>query len=538
MGSVSSYLRDVYHGIGGLLATILEGGESFKLALARIAAPRLPAPNPTTSFWQQQPPYPELVNIHSDQLPASTDIVIIGSGMSGASIAHTILNECRSMGISRQVVILEGRTTCSGATGRNGGHIKVAPVAEYAKLKKRFGAASAGKILAFYMKHLPFLLQLSKYEGLEKGEAREVKAVDAFTDPNVMRKAVEMLDVLRGDLPDIAEGIDVLDAEAIQDQFGFSSQFHGGMTYLSGAMWPYRFVTSTYASLLAKFPSELSIETGTMVHEIKVTIDSDTPFLLKTSRGDIKGAHVVHATDAFVANLVPGLVGKVFPVRGHMSAQRPGKSFPEYNGGVSWSLVGSKGYEYISQRPGLPDAVNGLGAEIMTGGGIFHGNGSGVDEVGQWGDDEIAHPIGSYLSGVLSVSFSSRFWGEDADRSTVKSMWTGSMGHTADMMPFIGRLSPSLTKRPVKTIQSSREVVDKGPGPSEWISTGFNGSGMVMTWLSGVATGLMVLGRENVKSEGQYWRPEGIVKDWLPDEFLCSPERVSRSSIYEFPKLV
>lgn len=272
---------------------------------------------------------------------------------------------------------------------------------------------------------------------------------------------------------------------------------------------------------------------------IQVTSDPDTPFLLNSSRGDIQAAQVVHATDGFVANLIPGLVGKAFPIRGHMSAQRAGKSFPNYNGEISWSFVGSKGYDYVSQRPGLPDTVDGLGAEIMIGGGTFHGDGTGIGEVGQWGDDAIVHPIGAYLAGVLPVSFSSKLWGEDANGSNVKNMWTGIMGFTADMMPLIGRLSPTLTKRPLpKAKPSSKPRVQKEPEPSEWISAGFHGSGMVLTWLSGVATGLMVLGRENVASDGQYWRPEGVVNDWLPDEFVCSPERVSRSSIYEFPKLL
>ncbi|KAK5043480.1 hypothetical protein LTR84_011949 [Exophiala bonariae] len=538
MGVVYSHLRDAYYGLGGLLATIAEGGDSFNQALVRINAPRLPIMNSTTAFWQQQPPYPELVNIHSDKLSDSADIVIIGSGMSAASIAHTILKESQSIGLPRKVVILEGRTICSGATGRNGGHIKVAPYVEYPKAKKRFGAASARKILAFHMKHLPFILQLAQREGHDKGEVREVQAIDAFTDPKMLHLSVAQLDILKADLPIIAEGIEVLDAKTIQERFGFSDHFHGGIQYRSGAMWPYRFVTSIYTSLLDGFPDELSIETGTAVQEIKVASDLSMPFVLKTSRGDIKASQVIHATDASTANLIPGLVGKLFPVRGHMSAQKPGKSFPNYNGSLSWSIVNSKDYEYISQRPGLPDGVEGLGAEIMTGGGTSHGSGGSIGEVGQWSDGEISHPTASYLTGVLPVSFRKEFWGEDADGSRVKELWTGSMGYTLDMMPYIGRLSSSLTQRPFITQPMKSHATDTRPGPSEWICAGFNGSGMVLTWLSGVATGLMVLGRENVKSEEQYWKPDGIVQEWLPDEFVCSPERVSRGSIYEFPSLI
>ncbi|KAM0151510.1 hypothetical protein ACHAPG_008203 [Botrytis cinerea] len=537
MGSVFSLLRDGYFGILGLIAIIAESNKAASALLDRITRVKFPHENPTSSFWEQQPLHPELVNIQSEQLAPRADIVIIGSGMTGASVAYTILNECLAIGRPIKVAILEGRTICSGATGRNGGHIKVAPYYEYKKFKDRFGAASAQKILEFYLKHRPFLLNLSREEGLKEGEARDVTTVDAFTDAERLKEATEMLCILREDLPELAKGIEILDGETVQKQFGFSSQFHGGITYTSGALWPYRFVTAIYAALLSKFPEQFSIETGTMVQSIQTTSNPDSPFLLNTSRGDITAAHVVHATEAFTANLVLGLVGKLFPLRGHMSAQRPGKSFPHYDGKISWSVVGSRDYEYITQRPGKPDATDGLGAEIMTGGGSVHMDGTGLNEVGQWDDDKIEQPIGSYLAGVLPVSFRSSFWGEDANGSIVKSMWTGAMGLTCDFMPLVGKLSPSLTKRAVN-VGNKQVTANTNAAPAEWIAAGFNGSGMVTTWLSGVAVALQVLGRENVNSNGQIWKPDGVVSDWFPEEFICSSKRVARSSIHELPRLI
>ena len=217
MGAVYSCLRDVYHLATILVASIAESSADSKELLERIARPRLPVENSTKSFWQQRPPFPKLVDIKSDKLPASADIVIIGSGMSGASIAHTILQECRFLGITKRVVLVEGRTICSGATGRNGGHIKASSYAEYAKYKKRFGEKSAKKILAFYMKHLPLLTELTRVEGYEKGEARQVLTVDAFTEPTMMRKATEMVELLRTDLPEIAKGIEIIGKEELQE---------------------------------------------------------------------------------------------------------------------------------------------------------------------------------------------------------------------------------------------------------------------------------------------------------------------------------
>ncbi|WYZ43749.1 hypothetical protein EsH8_VII_000185 [Colletotrichum jinshuiense] len=539
MGAIVSMLRDVFESVSLLLLGIGESNATFAEVLERVQKPRLPATNPTKSFWQERAPFAELVNMQSEKFPASADIVIIGSGISGASIAHTILRESRAMGAPRRVTILEGRTVCSGATGRNGGHIKVPPHVEYAKMKKRFGAESAKKIVSFMMMHLPLLLELAEKEGHGVAEAREVLAVDAVMEPNMFSKLKEMVELLRTDLPDMAEQVTVLEGGAAQNDCGLSDHCVGAISYPSGAMWPYRLVTSILHSLLSEFPGQISIETGTMVEGIQAAGNAETPFLLTTCRGDILAAHVIHASDAFASNLVPELKGKLFPIRGHMSAQRPGKAFPHHNGDISWAFVGKSDYEYVTQRPGFPDMEDGIGGEIMVGGGTAHADDGVMGEAGQWGDDRTNYGVAAYLGGILPIAFNQRCWGQDADGSRVKRVWTGCMGFTADALPLVGKLHPSLTKRPVPAKGSgSLQPASGTPEPAEWISAGFNGSGMVVAWLSGVATGLMVLGRENVESKGEAGRPKGIVADWFPKEFECTTSRVFQQSIYRLPKLL
>src|SRR5436189_439563 len=84
----------------------------------RISIPvSLPCDNPTISYWQDPPD--EIADLRSTpHLPGEADIVIIGSGMSGACIAYNVLTRFPDM----KVVMLEARQTCSGATGRNGTH--------------------------------------------------------------------------------------------------------------------------------------------------------------------------------------------------------------------------------------------------------------------------------------------------------------------------------------------------------------------------------------------------------------------------------
>lgn len=76
----------------------------------------IPVPNPTLPYWRTE--LHELDGHRSTpDLPTECDVLIIGAGYSGASVAHFLYEDNPS---PPSVVILEARQTCSGATGRNG----------------------------------------------------------------------------------------------------------------------------------------------------------------------------------------------------------------------------------------------------------------------------------------------------------------------------------------------------------------------------------------------------------------------------------
>lgn len=264
-----------------------------------------------------------------------------------------------------------------------------------------------------------------------------------------------------------------------------------------------------------------------------MTKSSTQPFTVHTSRGDIRASHVIHATNSHTSNLVPGLRGKIFPVRGTMSAQRPGKNFPERDGGLSWCLVNKRGYEYVTQRPGKVDSIKAQGAEIMIGGGMVQSGRKGFSEFGIASDAETNYLSACHLGGVLPMAFGFENWGDDAAGGRMKSLWSGSLGLTADMMPFVGRLEPSLTGRSLAKSDTSQKTTDSLAQPGEWISAGYNGEGMVNAWLCGVALGLMAVGRTDLVASEISGRPDGKLDDWFPKEYVCTQERVTNASVYE-----
>lgn len=78
----------------------------------------LPCVNSSASFWHSEPNGYLLGHRTTKQLPDKADVVIVGSGITGASIARYLAADPRAASLS--VVLLEAREVCWGATGRNG----------------------------------------------------------------------------------------------------------------------------------------------------------------------------------------------------------------------------------------------------------------------------------------------------------------------------------------------------------------------------------------------------------------------------------
>lgn len=74
----------------------------------------LPVDNPTNSYWHKEPSKTLLGHRTTTELPRSADVVIVGSGITGAFAAHFLKEKQPDL----NVVMLEAREACWGATGR------------------------------------------------------------------------------------------------------------------------------------------------------------------------------------------------------------------------------------------------------------------------------------------------------------------------------------------------------------------------------------------------------------------------------------
>ncbi|PSR76028.1 hypothetical protein BD289DRAFT_418589, partial [Coniella lustricola] len=248
------------------------------------AAPGLPVPNPTAAYWQDAPPFPELCDVRSAAGPPQTaDIVIVGSGITAAAIARTVLAEWERKGeVSHtRILILEARQLCSGATGRNGGHIKASPHELFHRLTHHhqhhnaaYTPQRAAALCAVQTAHLAAIGDVVRAEGLEAlSEYRTVQTVDFAVDAATDRRQKAQMDAF---LPFAPEGyaMKAYSADEAQRAFGVDAQrVVGAVAYPAGALWPYRFVTALWDGMLRRFGGNeggvLGIETGTAVESVQ-----------------------------------------------------------------------------------------------------------------------------------------------------------------------------------------------------------------------------------------------------------------------------
>lgn len=222
------------------------------------------------------------------------------------------------------------------------------------------------------------------------------------------------------------------------------------------------------------------------------------PYLLTTPRGVVRASKILHATNGYSGHLLSGLRGKIYPLRGTMSTQKPPAAFGNHGRALTWSRVGGGSFDmatgvvelglyYSNQNPDSGDIF--IGGEKTK-----------LNEVFISDDSVVGAPCEENIRTKLPKCYT-KGW-EDVSEHEVKKVWSGIMGFTGDRLPLVGKLPAEATNR---------------DGGDEWIAAGFNGYGMPLCWSSGEAVAKMILGQE--------------VDDFLPESFVITEERLGSKSM-------
>ena len=429
---------------------------------ARAALPPgLPRPNPTVSFWQS-PPAALAHHRSTEALPPSADVVIIGGGITGTSIAYHLL--AQSQQPAPPVVLLEARTACSGATGRNGGHTKTASHGSFLRNVETLGEEEAVRVVRFEYRCMKAVHAFARRQGIAC-DSWEGDTVDIFYDEAELDSAKRSIAAVQKALgsDDPAARYAFWNAEDAARKF-LAPNAVGAITYEAGSISAYKFVTGVLALAVEK---GLNLQTETPVTAIG---GAQNGWEVLTARGAIRALKVVLATNGFTAHLYPKLQGIIVPLRGHMSAQHPGSGMPSTGLSTTYTFVYGKHYEYMIQRPQGTDAAG----RIMIGGCTTKSPDGGTKE---WGttDDTSTDPIIVKLLGDCTKEYFGDRWGEDHPNGRLSHYWTGIMGFSPDGYPFVGEL----------------------PGETDlFIAASFQGQGMVVCFLVAEASAYMINGQD------------------------------------------
>ncbi|KXN84907.1 Gamma-glutamylputrescine oxidoreductase [Leucoagaricus sp. SymC.cos] len=437
----------------------------------------LPIPNPTKSFWVDTPGSNPLAREGSTGPlgfgDEEIDVCVIGSGITGISAVYHLQRFFGTQGDSedeRKVVVLEAREFCSGATGRNGGHLTRNPFNGYATRERLYGQENARKsyLLEDYVSSsitdLIYSHGWSDTVDLVNGGH-----ITVFLDEEEERHAlVDHQDAKEGGLK--LKDVRFLDKQMMQNAYGIN---HSGVFFPSYNLWPLKFVSNLYNLSASANPRvKVKLHTLTPVTAISSSHSSssapsnqDTRWIVSTPRGNLSCKTVLHATNAYSSFLLPQFSNRIIPTRGQMFVVRAKASLERLKR-HSWDA--NQGYEYWFARPEGKDKH---GKEyqpplVLLGGGRDTAD-PGLDQ----------HTMDECLFEE----------GRDAEME-----WTGIMGYTHKGAPFVG---------PVEGLDG------------QYIAAGFTGHGMPRTYAAEAVSGMIV---------ANLMEPEWKAPEWLPEHYLTS----------------
>ncbi|EKM50832.1 uncharacterized protein PHACADRAFT_264345 [Phanerochaete carnosa HHB-10118-sp] len=405
--------------------------------------PTLPVVNGTRSFWLRNPNlFPSLTHGSEGALTTDADICIIGSGITGVSAAYHLAQSFSGDRVRKEpvkAVVLDAREFCSGATGRNGGHLTAHAYRGFRWLHKLYGKGEAVRGLAIERYTAGEVFRILK-------EHDKIEQVDFVPGGRVILLFTSQeYEEARADYDAATEaGIDLSDVEwlspeEVQAEFGTS---YPAVVIPGNNLWPLKLVSVLYniaANATDNF--QLLLHTRTPVTSISTSEPSaKRHWTLHTPRGTVSCSYILHATNAYAAHLLPWMHGPdgIVPTRGQVMAIRANMPNALYRKG----FVGNDGFEYWfpRQKPNLPlsgdetetEETNEKGQLIILGGGREATQNGGYEfhEI----DDSVVNPeVSTVLRRFLPAVFPDKF----DEGNQVEMEWTGIMGYTKSHEPFV-----------------------------------------------------------------------------------------------------
>ncbi|KAF2012913.1 FAD dependent oxidoreductase [Aaosphaeria arxii CBS 175.79] len=419
----------------------------------------IPTEPSTRSYWHQQLDS-NLEALTEGELPKSADYVIIGSGLTGSLVAYDL---ARTLPTATSIVVLEARHAASGATGRNGGHIKPGRIAFFNDWKERHGAQVAAAQVALEKANYEETVAFIEQEQLaEEVELVLLQAMDVAMNQQALEKlktAWENLRRVGADTSDMQFHQEPETAEAVR-----IPQCLAAVSYPAASVWPYKLATAVLRKAIGL---GVKLYTSTPVKSIDKAVYE--PFwTIQTPRGSLQAGSIIHATNGYASSILPELTDKLVPCKGHAAAALPPKAYFESPLQNTYGIHWGDDYDYLIQKHHHARPLIYGGRDLVGSGDTFVG-------VGDSDDSTLNNSIAESLRNFPFETF--KDWKSEENETCPgdTQVWSGIMGFTIDDFPFVGRV----------------------PGRSgQFISAGYGGSGMARAFLCSKALCQLIRGEE------------------------------------------
>ncbi|KAH9897488.1 FAD dependent oxidoreductase [Xylariomycetidae sp. FL2044] len=467
----------------------------------------LPVPNPCLSFWQQTTR--SFAHLHANQgepVPASSRYVVIGSGLSGALTAYSLIEG----GVSAaDILILEAREAASGASSRNAGHVRPDAFRGFQVYQALHGADQALKIIAneravlhavdaFVARH-GVACDFAPAPTFDVCMTPEFAAFNARSLRAYAAAGGDVSHVRFHEADEARRRTRVVGAVAAYEWPAGSAHPAKLAQWLLGACIEMRVRLFTHcpAVSVSRSPSSPSSPSCSATSEPAAAAAAAATevvnWAIHTPRGTITTPTVIHCTNAFAPHLLPQLSGSIIPNRAQAHAFVPPPSLSAGNALQSTLSLrhGLTHFYSVAQRRSSTDGVIILGAPRGS------PNVSEAARAGRLSPDDGV--VDAEVRDDAVANFEACFPDCEAGRlrpgEGLLHAWTGIIGVTPDAVPFVGRVGDEM--------------------PGHWICAGFNGHGMARIFTCAPGLAKLVLGGT--------WADTG-----LPECFEMTEKRLER----------
>ncbi|KAK7942953.1 uncharacterized protein PG986_012066 [Apiospora aurea] len=506
----------------------------------------LPVSNPSKSYWLKEPSAKLLGHRTTPELPASADVVIVGSGITAAFAAHNLKERKPEL----NVVMLEAREACFGATGRNGGHCQPAMY------------AAPPHIASFELRTYSYLKSIVEEYSIPC-DWHSTSGVHAYYSAPLFELAKEVIQRLNESYPDLAANVAVVNKglagspayllegernELTLEGLRIPTAEGAVVQWNAASLWPYKLVAFVLERLIDAKAGGFNLQTNTPVTGLQKAeppsnlsspaseTTSHPAWIVHTPRGHITAKSVLLATNGYTSHLLPQFADILVPTRGQIASLKPPydpkEGDPPLDIGHTFYLMGEEGDEgimrrddYLVQRPPpLSELILGGGRQLAKN-----------HAVGVWDDSTIDEPVKWWLRGSLSGAMDLKLRaapgeieaevhrgggadgspGEKAKQGNSKQdldathEWSGIMGYSRDANPWVGPVPASA-----------------GGGEGLWLCAGYTGHGMPNAALCAKAVAEMMTGLDEVDLPPEYeLTEERLVQVRLRDTVHVAEEK-------------